>query len=66
MTKGTDYTVEKKDEIRKLTSAGEVQIVYRIWANSKGGTRFSVEVPEASLVNADQVLTTKAKQLDSI
>ena len=39
MTKGTDYTVEKKEEIRRLSKVGEPITMYRIWATSKGGNR---------------------------
>lgn len=66
MGKGVDYTVESKEEIRKLDKAGEVVISYRIWATSKGGTYFHVDVPEADLDKADELLTARAKQLDDI
>lgn len=66
MGKGTDYTIEAKEEIRKLSKAGEVETWYRIWATSKGGTYFHVDVPEAELDKADEVLTARAKQLDAI
>jgi len=66
MAKGTDYTVEKKEEVRRLTPTQEPFIAYRIWATSKGGTYFSLEVPEDQLDQADKLLTAKAKQLDAI
>jgi len=66
MTKGIDYFVEKKEEIRKLSPTHEVMTYYRIWATSKGGTYFHVEIPEGQLANADELLTKKAKALDSI
>lgn len=66
MAKGTDYTVEKKDEVRQLDKGGEVTTSYRIWATSKGGTRFHVDVPEAELAKADAALTAKAKLLDAV
>lgn len=66
MTKGTDYTVDKKEEIRKLDKAGEVEVWYRIWATSKDGTYFHVDVIEADLDKADQLLTKRAKELDEI
>lgn len=66
MAKNTDYTVEKKEEIRKLSPAGEVLTYYRIWATSKGGTRYHVEVPEAELDTADISLTQRSKELDAI
>ncbi len=60
------YTVDKKDEIRLLGKGGEVTTSYRIWATSRGGTYFHVDVPEAELSQSDARLTAKAKQLDSI
>lgn len=66
MPKGTDYTVESKEEIRRLGKAGEVETMFRIWATSKGGTYFHVDVPESQLDKSDSVLTARAKQLDAI
>jgi hypothetical protein len=66
MGKGTDYTIESKEEIRKLSKAGEVETWYRIYATSKGGTYFHVDVSEEELDKADELLTARAKQLDSI
>jgi len=66
MTKGIEYQVEKKEEIRKLSPAGEVLTYYRIWATSKGGTRYHVEVAEAELETADKLLTKRASDLDTI
>lgn len=66
MVKGVDYTVEKKEEIRKLSPAGEVLTCYRVWATSKGGTRYHVEVAEAELETSDILLTKRAKDLDAI
>lgn len=66
MAKGTDYTVEKKEEIRKLSKAGEVLTYYRIWATSKGGTYFHVEIPEDQLDTSDEILTKRARGLDAI
>ena len=66
MTKGTDYTVEEKEEIRKLSKAGEVETWYRIYATSKDGTYFHVDVPEDQLDKADEPLTKRAKELDAI
>ncbi len=66
MAKGSDYTVEKKDEVRTLDKGGNVVTSYRIWATSKGGTYFHVDVLEADLSKADTVLTAKAKLLDSV
>jgi hypothetical protein len=66
MVKDKDYTVEKKEEIRKLSKTGEVLTYYRIWATSKGGSYFHVEIPEDQLAQADVVLTKRAKELDAI
>jgi len=61
-----NYTVDKKDEIRKLDKAGKVETWYRIYATTTGGTYFHVEVHEDNLASADQVLAARAEQLDSI
>ncbi len=66
MAPKTDYTVSSKEEIRRLGRGGAVETHYRIWATSKGGTYFSIEVPEGELSKADVVLTAKAKLLDGI
>ena len=66
MPKGADYTVDSKEEIRKLSKGGEVETWFRIWATSKGGTYFHVDVPEVQLAQADKILTAKAKELDAI
>lgn len=66
MTKGVDYTVERKEEIRKLSPTHEVMTYYRIYATSAGGTYFHIEVPETELNKADGVLTKRAKELDAI
>ena len=42
------------------------EIWYRIWATSKGGAYFSIEVPEAELDQADEKLAARARVLDSI
>ena len=66
MSNGSTYKVESKEEIRKLDKGGEVETWYRIYATSKGGTYFHVDVPEAELDNANGLLEAKAKKLDSI
>lgn len=66
MAKGTDYTVESKEEIRRISKAGEVEVWYRIWATSKRGTYFHVDIPSTDLGRADDYLTRKAQQLDAI
>lgn len=60
------YTVDKKDEIRRLDKGGAVETWYRIYATSLKGTYFHVEVHEDNLASADLVLTDRARQLDSI
>lgn len=66
MTKDADYRIIKKEEIRKFSPTHEILTYYRIWADSKGGTYFHVEVPETELANADKYLTKRAKELDAI
>jgi len=60
------YKTESKEEVRKLSKAGDVETWYRIYATSKGGTYFHIDVPEDQLDQADDLLTTRAKQLDAI
>lgn len=62
----TEYTVETKEEIRKLNKAGEPEVYYRIWATSKKGTYFHVDVQEEELDTAPEVLSKRAKELDAI
>ena len=66
MTRGVDYTVQKKEEIRKLTPTHEIMTYYRIWATSAGGSYFHVEVAETELAKSDEILTKRAKELDAI
>ena len=66
MSNGAVYTVESKEEIRKLGKAGEVEIHYRIWATTKKGTYFHVDVPEDELDKADNYLRPRAEKLDAI
>ena len=66
MVKDKDYTDTTKEEIRKLSKAGEVETWFRIYATSKGGTYFHVDLPEEQLDKADELLTARAKQLDAI
>ena len=61
------YVPETKEEIRKRDpKTGETFVAYRIWATSKKGTYFHVDVPEDELDKADEVLTKRAKELDVI
>lgn len=66
MPEKTDYTTESKEEIRRLSKAGEVETWYRIWATSKKGSYFHVDVPEKQLGHADAYLTARARELDNI
>jgi hypothetical protein len=66
MGKGADYTVKKKEEVRRLTETGDVEFLWRIWATSKGGTYFHIDVPEDQFDKADELLTAKARKLDAI
>lgn len=60
------YKVESKEEIRRLDKAGEPVVFYRMWATSKGGTYFHIDVPEDELDKAPELLKAKAEKLDSI
>ena len=60
------FKVESKEELRKLSRAGEVETWFRIWATSKRGTYFHVDVPEAQLAQADAVLAKRAQELDAL
>ena len=67
MTEPANYTVEAKEEIRRLDrKTGEPYVAYRIWATTKKGTYFHLDVPEAELEKAPTLLEKKAKQLDAI
>lgn len=66
MAKDTDYRVESKEEIRKISKAGEVETWYRLWATSKGGTYFHVDIRSDQLAKADDILTRQAHALDTI
>jgi len=66
MPKGTDYKIDSKEEIRRLGKGGEPEVWFRIWATTKGGTYFHVDVPENELSKADELLTARAKALDTI
>jgi len=61
-----DYKVEKKEEFRQVTPEHEVETWYRIWATSKGGTYFHVDIREDEFDKADTLLTARAKALDTI
>ena len=64
----TDYEVTRKEEIRKFDREMNVQTYYRIYALSKGGTLFHIEIPESDIgtPKVDAALTKRAKELDAI
>lgn len=66
MSNGALYTVDSKEEIRKLGKGGEVEIHFRIWATTKKGTYFHVDVPDDELDKAHDYLEARAKKLDAI
>ncbi|MBA7571006.1 hypothetical protein ES708_12762 [subsurface metagenome] len=66
MTKGDSYATESKEEVSRLSPAGDIETWFRIYATSKGGTRFHVEISEDQLERADEILTARAKKLDAI
>lgn len=62
------YEVEAKEEIRRIGKGGEIETWYRIWATSKGGTYFHVDISEED-IGTDKVaaaLAKRAKELDAI
>ncbi len=67
MAEQASYTVESKEEIRRLDrKTGEAFVAYRIWATTKKGTYFHLDVPELELDKAPALLEKKAKQIDAI
>ena len=60
------YTTKKKEEIRKPGKDGDIEVYFRIWATSRGGTYFHVDVPEDQLDQAEQFLAARAAKLDAI
>lgn len=65
---GTEYEVTRKEPIRKFNAEMEVMTYFRIFATSKGGTRFWLEFPESDIgtPKVDAALTKRALELDSI
>lgn len=63
---GKGYEVVKKEPIRKVSREGEVNLGFRIHAQTSGGTRYWVEVGDDQLDDASSMLEAKAKQLDGI
>lgn len=66
MTNGQLYKVESKEEIRRLGKGDEPEVWYRIWATTKKGTYFHVDVKEDELDKAHDYLQAKATKLDTI
>ena len=55
-------------ETTSLGAGGRIQKSYRVSATTSKGTRFSVVIPEVDMTKekAGELLTAKAKELDSI
>ena len=66
MPQDTSYTTGRKEPVRRMTTAGEVEDWWRIHATSKGGTPFWIMVRDADLAQAPAMMAAKAKQLDGI
>lgn len=64
--KGADYLVDRIEETRRISPHGEVLTYYRIWATSKKGTLFHIEVAENEMEKAPQLLQKRAQMLDSL
>lgn len=60
------FTVSSKEEMRRLNQAGEPVTYFRIWATTRKGTYFHIDVPEGDLNKAQEALTARATQLDAI
>lgn len=61
------YTVNDKIELTQINKqTGEVYTAWRIWATSRGGTYYHIDVPAAELEQAPALLQAKAKELDAI
>ena len=61
-----NFTVDAKEEVRTLDKAGAVVVMYRIWATTRKGTYFHIDVPEAQLDKAHDLLKARAEKLDAI
>lgn len=61
-----NYRVDTKEEIRRLDKAGNLETVYRIWATTKKGTYFHIDVAEDQIAKADAALAARATELDAI
>ncbi|MCJ7828992.1 MAG: hypothetical protein MUP81_04550 [Dehalococcoidia bacterium] len=62
------YTVQKIQELIRLTDQGSTEKYLRISATSQGGTAFTLDIP-ASVTDTKEVarfLEARAKQLDAI
>jgi hypothetical protein len=64
--KSQDYTVDRIEETRRISPHGEVLTYYRIWATSKKGTLFHIEVAENEMEKAPGQLQKRAQMLDSL
>jgi hypothetical protein len=60
------YTTVRKESFRRMDDVGDVKSYWRIYAKSKGGTLFNIEIPDVEILQAPAALLAKAKQIDSI
>lgn len=60
------YKVESKEEIRRLGKGDEPETWFRIWATTKKGTYFHVDIKEDEFDKAHDLLQKRAQQLDAI
>ena len=63
----TEFFVDKKLELQRM-ERGEVVTFFRVWATSKGGVYFHVDLSEVDLdtARAHEILAKRAKELDVI
>lgn len=62
------YKVNEIQERTNISRQGQVQKIYRVTAESSGGTTFSVDIPEADFnkEKVDQILSEKATLVNDI
>ncbi len=67
MTPVQNYKIERKEEMRRMDLKTMAPWMgYRFWVTSQGGTYFSIEIAEDQLDHAGELISAKAKKLDSI
>ena len=61
-----NYTVESKEEIRKLSPGGEIETWFRVWATTKKGTYFHMDIPEKDVGTDEEttLLSARAQAID--